>query len=324
MRYIGVDVSKATLNIAVEQGGRWHESVIANDTGAIRQWISGIGNEPTQVIFEATGSYSAKLLYLLHTQKVAFTMVNPVQSQGFAKVQNNQNQTDARDAVLLAQYGQQIRPARSIVAAERWEQLRQLRRARRQLLRYERMLANQLHALEQLPFQDATVTAALTQLQTTVEAQRRAVEKQLCTLTEAAQQTLIKNLQTIPGIGAVSAREIVLVTNGFEHFENAKQVAKFVGISPGTKTSGTTVRKRGKITRSGDPAIRGVLYMAALSACRCNLACKALYKRLKEKGKSKRQARIAVAHKLLRQAFGVAKSGKPFDPKLYLATIPAA
>lgn len=317
MLYVGIDISKSKLNIAFLKAGVWQKLEIANETKSIQEWIKNLDNEEVQVVFEATGSYGAKLLYLLHLNGKPFTMVNPSQSKGFAQVQNNQNQTDERDAVSLAEYGACMKPAPSPVAHEQWEQLRQTRRALRQMKKYERMLGNQLHALEQFPFQEATAKEALVQTLATVRKYMAALEAKICDLTDAEMNKMVEKIVTINGIGPVTARELVIATNGFRHFDNAKQVAKFIGVSPTTKSSGTSVRKKGKISRSGDSGVRGILYMAAISASRCNKACKELYKRLKDKGKSTKQALVAVAHKLLRQAFGVAKSMKDFDNEYY-------
>lgn len=318
MLYIGIDISKNKLHIAFFKDGVWQKQEISNKTQSIQKWIKGLGDEVIHLIFEATGSYGAKLLYLLHLNEKRFTLINPSQSQGFARVKNNQNQTDARDAVLLAQYGAEIKPEPSLVANEQWEKLRQTRRVLRQMKKYERMLGNQLHALAQLPFQEATAKDALDQMLSAAQKQIKLLEASLCDLTDDEMNQMVQKLTTINGIGPVTARELIIATNGFEHFEKAKQVAKFIGVSPTTKSSGTSVRKKGKISRSGDAGIRGILYMAAISAKRCNKACQEIYKRLKDKGKSTKQALVAVAHKLLRQAFAVAKSMKDFDNDYYL------
>lgn len=318
MTYIGIDISKKKLNVAFLKGGTYHKLEVPNETQHIQQWIKGLGTESVHLVFEATGSYGSKLLYLLHLQGKPFTMVNPSQSKGFAQVQKQQNHTDDRDAVLLAQYGERMQPPASVVATEQWEKLRQTRRALRQMKKYERMIANQLHALAQFPFQEPVVKQALERALKTIQEEIAALEANLCALTDAEMEHMASKLVTIKGIGPTVARELIVATNGFEHFEHAKQVAKFIGISPTTKTSGTSVRKKGHISRSGDAGLRGALYMAALSAIRWNNACKAIYKRLKDKGKSTKQALIAVAHKLLRQAFAVAKSMKDFDNDYYL------
>lgn len=318
MLYIGIDISKLKLSIAFFKDGKWQKMEVLNEAKSIQKWIKSLDSEAVQVVFEATGSYGAKLLWLLHLGGVRFTVLNPSQSKGFAQVQNNHSQTDERDAVALAEYGACIRPEPSLVAAEQWEKLRQARRALRQMKKYERMLGNQLHALGQFPFQEPTAKTALSRTLAAVREQITALEAAICDLTGDEMDKMVRKIATVNGIGPVTARELVISTNGFRNFERAKQPAKFVGIAPTTKSSGSSVRKKGRISRSGDPAVRGALYMAALSAVRCNNACKELYKRLKDKGKSTKQALVAVAHKLLRQAFAVAKSMQDFDNDYYL------
>lgn len=317
MRYIGVDISKSKLNLAWAEGDVWHKLEIANDSSSIQQWVKGLAHEDIQVVFEATGSYGSRLAYLLDLNGKPFTVLNPSQSKGFSQVQKSQNHTDERDAVALAEYGSCIRPQATALKAEHWERLRQLRRALRQLRKYERMLRNQIHALEQFPCPEPTVAQALGQVLSAATTQITALEHQICSLTDEEMRKMSQKLTQIKGIGPVAAREMLIATDGFQNFESAKQVAKFIGISPTSKSSGSSVRKKGKISRSGDSAVRGVLYMAALSASRCNHACKELYKRLKDKGKSTKQALVAVAHKLLRQAFGVIKSAQDFDNDYY-------
>ncbi len=317
MLYIGIDISKSDLHLAFLRTGVWQKAVIANETPCIQQWIKGLEDQDVHLIFEATGSYGAKLLYLLQVNGLRFTVLNPSRSKGFAQAQNNQSQTDARDAVLLAQYGAQLQPPASVINGLAWEKLRQVRRALRQLKKYERMLGNQRHALDQYPYQAPVVSNALEQILKQVQAQIKALESDLCDLQDDQMQQMAQKISTIQGIGAITARELIIVTNGFQHFENAKQVAKFIGIAPISKSSGKTVHKKGHISRNGDGPIRGILYMAAMAAIRCNKACKEIYQRLKDKGKSTKQALVAVAHKLLRQAFAVAKSGQPFDNEYY-------
>lgn len=318
MLYIGIDISKSKLHIAFFQDDAWQKMEIANESMSIQKWIQCLDKEAVQVIFEATGSYGAKLMYLLHLNRIHFTMLNPCQSKGFAQVEKNHSQTDQRDAVSLSKYGALIRPNPSLVAAQQWEKLRQTRGALRQMKKYERMLGNQLHALEQFPFQEPAVKTALTRTLATIREQILTLEANICDLTNDEMDKMVRKIATINGIGLVTARELVISTNGFQYFEKAKQPAKFIGVAPTTKSSGTSVRKKGKISRSGDSGLRGALYMAALSAIRCNNACKELYMRLKDKGKCSKQALVAVAHKLLRQAFALAKSMQDFDNNYYL------
>jgi len=120
-------------------------------------------------------------------------------------------------------------------------------------------------------------------------------------------------LISIPGIGLKVSSMIISTFDSFKNFDNAKQACSFVGITPYPYQSGTSVKGRGAISKRGNTFARKILYMGALSSVMHNSFIKAQYNRLLKKGKSKMQAVIAAAHKLLRLAFGVLKSGKMFN-----------
>lgn len=119
-------------------------------------------------------------------------------------------------------------------------------------------------------------------------------------------------MQRVKGIGPASAQGLCTATNGLPGFESAKAVAKFVGIAPTQVQSGSSVRRRGRMARTGLGYVRGVLYMAARSARRYNLSCQALYDRLRIRGKCQRVAMVAVMNKLLHQVFAVVKQDVRF------------
>jgi len=117
---------------------------------------------------------------------------------------------------------------------------------------------------------------------------------------------MFNQLKSIPGMGSKTSLLLIVISGGFSKFNNHKQLASYVGISPRIFESGTSVKGKSKICKMGMSKIRALLYMCAWSAKRCNETCKALYDRLVEKGKSKKLALIAVVNKLLKQAFAIA------------------
>ena len=106
---------------------------------------------------------------------------------------------------------------------------------------------------------------------------------------------------------------LIVVTDGFKKFETASQLCSYVGITPTIRESGSSVRGRSRISKVGNKKLRNLVFLAAFSAYKYNKACKALFDRIVAKGKSKKLALIAVANKLLKQAFAIAKSGLPYD-----------
>ena len=120
-------------------------------------------------------------------------------------------------------------------------------------------------------------------------------------------------LKSIPGMGVKTALFLIVVTDGFSKFETASQLCSYVGITPTIRESGSSVRGRSRISKVGNKKLRNLLFLCAFSACKYNKACREIYERIVAKGKSKKVALIAVANKLLKQAFTIAKSGLPYD-----------
>ena len=133
----------------------------------------------------------------------------------------------------------------------------------------------------------------------------------------------LKALTSITGIGVTLASALIIATGGFTYFDNAKQLSRFAGICPTIERSGTSINIRGHINRNGDENLRSMLYVAAWSASRHNKACRECYQRLRSNGKSGKLAMIAVANKLIRQAFAVVTSNSSYFDG-YISTKPNA
>lgn len=112
-----------------------------------------------------------------------------------------------------------------------------------------------------------------------------------------------------------------MVTDGFTKFETASQLCSYVGITPTIRQSGSSVRGRSRISKVGNKKLRNLLFLCSFSACKHNKACREIYDRIVNKGKSKKLALIAVSNKLLKQAFAIAKSGSPYDETFVSALI---
>jgi transposase len=181
---------------------------------------------------------------------------------------------------------------------------------------------NQRHAYEQLPpvHQQKIILDTYQNTENQFDKQIEELQNSITDL-DSHDEDLDQTRQlmtTVKGIGEKTANVILSKTQGIKRFDNHKQLSKFAGIAPTEKSSGTSVRGRRGINRSGNATLRKALYCATWSALRGNKACKALYDRLRTKGKPVKVALIAVANLLLRQIFAVVTSQKPFDNELYL------
>ena len=119
-------------------------------------------------------------------------------------------------------------------------------------------------------------------------------------------------LTSIKGIGVTLAAALIVATGGFTYFDNAKQLTRYLGLSPIYQQFGMSVNVKGHINQNGDSNLRSQLYVAAFSSLRCNAECKACFDRLRSNGKPGKVAVVAVANKLIRQAFAVVTQGKPY------------
>lgn len=142
------------------------------------------------------------------------------------------------------------------------------------------------------------------------------VETQLEALVKKECAPVYGPLRSIPGIGPKTALMLLTLTRGFTRFGSSAQLACFAGLAPAHYQSGTSLKGSGHLIKMGAGQLRRLLYMAAIRAKEANPACRALYERRRSAGKAKLVALLAVAHKLLRQAFSVAKWGRKFDLQL--------
>jgi transposase len=319
MIYVGIDVGKDTLVIArqvltdAQLPKAFAIEKIDNTLDSIDAWLSKTDLTQTQIIFEATGKYSYRLAYCLDLFEGAYSILSPKQSKGFAQSMKIVSQNDERDAILLSLYGKCFTPSVNQEVDEQLHKLRQKRKHLSSLLSQRQVVSNQLHAMEFDPRADQQVKESLEMLQTTLEIQIQTFQDELYHLDDEQYQKLYQQLLSITGIGPASASALIVATNGFIHFDCVKKVFKFLGTIPSSKDSGTSVKIKGQIIKTGIPHVRAILYNAAKSAKRYNLACKDLYERLRKKGKAHKVAMIAVVNKLIKQAFAVVKNQTVFD-----------
>lgn len=319
--FVGIDVSKDHLVTAFQlPNATWKVRSFANNDKGILAFINSL-KEPqnTFVTLEATGTYSMKVVFELCQRNIPTAVLNPKQSKGFIQgVLLSTTKTDQKDACALALYGQVNQPKPFVFPEDKRLQISQLRTFLKQLIKTETSTKNQLHALEYHSHPSEFVLKNLRQNLETCQKQIQQTQQQICRVAEQTFKHALKLATSVVGIGNTIAHAILVATNALEDFENSKQLAKFIGVCPTQFESGSSVKGRGSIAKTGDPHIRAVLYMGARSAKRYNLPCKALYERLRSKGKCHKVAMIAVCNKMLRQLFAVVKSGVPFDREYHL------
>lgn len=324
--FVGIDVSCETLDIAWRQGQGWRTRKIPNTWQSVQSFTAELAAEHPECycILEYTGTYSSKIALALHQAKVRLSLITPTQSKAFATMKHRTTKNDKSDACLLAEYG--LTNASDLrlynPPSEDQVRFRQLLGAMEQLEKMLHQVRNQRHAYEQHPpaQQQQIILDSYQNTENQLVKQIEELNQSLQSIDdheEDLEQT--RTLMTsVKGIGPKTANVILAKTRGIKRFKSYKQLSKFAGIAPTEETSGTTVRRRRSINRTGSAALRKALYCATWSALRGNKACKALFDRLKAKGKPAKVALIAVANLLLRQIYAVVNTQKLFDNDIYL------
>lgn len=324
--FVGIDVSCDKLDVAWHNGSDWTVRTVANtwsDTQAFAAELSA-KLPGCCCVAEYTGTYSSKIALALCEAGVMVSLITPAQSKAFAAMKHRTTKNDKSDARLLAEYGAFNAAELRLYSPQPEHQLqfRQLLDAIEQLEKMRQQVRNRRHAYEQLPpkHQQRIILNTYLNTENQLDEQMDELNKSLKSLDSHDEDldNTKKLMATVVGIGEKTANAILSKTNGITKFQNHKQLAKFAGIAPTEKSSGTSVRGRRGINRSGNASLRKALYCATWSALRGNKACKALYDRLRAKGKPAKVALIAVANLLLRQIFAVVTTQKPFDNELYL------
>lgn len=254
--FIGIDVSKDFLVVAYRLADlSWKVIKFKNDAEGIALFIASLV-EPatTQVILEATGTYSMKLVFALCQSNIKVSVLNPKQSKGFIQgVLLSTTKTDEKDACGLALYGEVNRPKCFVVPDEKIRQVKQLQNLVQQLKKQRRSLGNQLHALSFHPCPNEYVVNMTTENLERCEAQIIQTQQLICQVSEEAFNHAFELARSVVGIGPAIAQAILMTTNALQDFDNSKQLAKFIGVCPTQFESGTSIKGRGSIAKTGDP-----------------------------------------------------------------------
>lgn len=314
--YVGADISKSKIDFYHEFGGKSYHEIIENELLALDCYLSDLvscleGNE-VQFILEATGTYSERLMHSLYQKGIAFSLISPIKSRAFMKSENLTTINDKQAAKALSLFGQQKKPAPSLMPEVYIIELKQLITALDKLKEDLQRINNQIHANSFRPNSVNLITQIWEQRKAQTEAYIKELEDQIQTLTQDNFKSMIDNLCSIKGVGITTATTFVILTQGFANFSSAKQLAKFVGLCPTEGNSGTSVKKPKHIPKQGIGILKSLLFNAARSSLRSDNVFKQFYDRLKAKGKNGKVALTAVMRKILTYIYAIAKSGQTF------------
>ncbi|MBN5017719.1 transposase [Stenotrophomonas maltophilia] len=284
---IGIDVSKATLDVAVH-GEQFRQ--FSNDKRGFVRLVRWLKTWPIkQVVLEASGGYERAALDVLHAAGLPMVRINPARARRFAQGTGRAAKTDRLDATVLAQMAHLLPLTRYVPPAPWQQRLAEFAQCRRHLVR---MRVSEMQRLRRLVDPDliAMKQRYIAQLSDDLKQLDKAIAEQL------EGQPGWKNIGALKGVGP-----ILISTLASELPElgslGSKAIASLVGLAPMNRESGTWQGQR-RIS-GGRAVVREALYMAALTAIRYEPRLRTFYAGLKAKGKASKVALVAVMRKML-------------------------
>jgi transposase len=312
---LGIDVGKFEFHCALSVKGQVHTNHFPHSEAGFERlyrWLANRRISRVHACMESTGGWSEELAADLHEHGHVVSIVNPLAIKSFGQSELSRTKTDKADAALIARFCITMHPALWEPPSPLQQRLRRLGRRR--------------VALDEMRVQESNRLGApgSSDVRSSIEATISFLDRQIDEI-DAQIRSLIDDdltlrgkrelLMSIPGIGERLAVTILGELPNISEFRSAKALSSFTGLCPREFRSGKSV-SASWLSKTGNAHLRRMLYMPALAAIRCNPILKDFAKRLRSSGKHGKQIVAAVMRRLLVLAFGVIKSGHPFDPEI--------
>lgn len=315
---VGIDVSKKKLDIALLVNGKIKAKVLENSAEGHKGLLAWLGKSSVplsamHVCMEATGVYSEPVALALHQAGLIVSVVNPACIKGFGASENIRNKNDAIDAALIARYCAAMQPAAWQPPPLEQRQLRAwtLRVQALKDIRQQEENRLEAHAVTGMEEVAAHVRQHVDWLSAEIAKLESDINDHIDRHPGLKHDATL--LVSIPGVGMATAARILGQLGDIRRFCNAKAFAAFLGVTPRQRSSGTSVKGRTMISRTGNTSLRAALYMPSLVARRHNPILHRFAERLAATGMAKKAVIGAVMHKLAHLVYGVIHTGKPFD-----------
>ena len=322
----GIDVSAAELVVACSAGEQLQQKTFPNKPAGHQALVQWLQKQPgaVRVCLEATGIYSLDAAIALHAAGIAVAVLNPRTVARFAETLRR-SKTDAAEAQVLAEYASRMPFQAWQPPSAKALELRAILRYRGALSKHHVMQQNRLSAASGSATVPACVRRELQRSLRHTQASMQRLQQAARRLVEEDQQLRdrFQLLLTIPGVAERSALQLLAELCLLPPDLDVRQWVAHSGLDPRHHCSGSSVQKPSHISRAGNPHLRRALYMPALVAVQHDRHLRGFYEQLQQRHKTKLQALMAVARKILHAIFGMFRHATPFDgARLFPALLP--
>jgi transposase len=311
----GIDVSKEKLDVCVrlrngQAFGQFDNTAAGHQK--LARWMRKQTETQMHVCLEATGQYGEAVAEYLYQQGQTVSVVNPARIKHYGRSQLRRNKTDKADAELIADFCASQKPEPWSPPAAEFKDLQALVRRLEDLMNARQQEANRLQSGVSMPAVIEDLKAHLAYLDQQIQKVKSLIQDHIDHHPHLRKQRDL--LDSIPGIGKLTAAKLLGEIRSIDEFDNARQLAAYAGLTPEKAVSGSSVRKKPRLSKTGNANLRKILYMPAISAKRFNPIISSFCQRLLLAGLQPMQVVAAAMRKLLHIAFGVLKHRQPFDP----------
>lgn len=303
--YTGIDISKSFFDVAFLQAGRYTYHKFSNNSDGFKALLKVLTLD-SWVVMEASGPYYLQLACFLIDAGISVSVINPLVIHRFSQMRMSRAKTDKKDARMIAEYGKMEQPVLWQKPEQHIITLQQTEALLTRLQTEYTALNNQLESFDSSGMLTKQLRKEIAKELVHKERLINKLSKQMEQIAKEHYSDMLSDLESIPGLGRKTAMMLTVLSGGFTRFDDYRKLSSYIGICPRIFESGTSVKGKARICKMGMSRIRATLYVCSWSASRCNKACRNLYERLLAKGKAKKLALIAVANKLLKQAFAIA------------------
>jgi transposase len=323
--FLGIDISKKKFDAAITADGKnFHEVQVENTSKTIQSFFKELKKQLSSldnviVCLEHTGIYSQPLLNYLAKNQIRVCVERALQikqSQGMTRGKNDQ--IDAKRIALYAMKNREElifwKPQRESI-----QRLQALLVLRERLVKMRTQLQVPINESKEF-ISSSLQTEIIKHSSKSIKALENdidSIEESISKLIEADQQVSeqCKLITSVPGIGKITALNIIITTGEFKRIQEAKKFACYAGVAPFEYSSGSSIRGKTRVSKMANMTLKKLLHLAAMSAIQCNEELKTFYKRKVESGKNKMSVINAVRNKLITRVFSCIKNKRMYQKK---------